>query len=434
MITQTHWKKRIAAALTGGLLVLNTAAVLAAPVELSLDESIVMALQKNPAIKIADADREKAEWLISEAKGGKMPTLSLAHSDSWGKSEIDNVMTANNQFRNSITLKLPLYTGGRVEASIKQAKINLKVTDLGVDKSKQQVQLDATTGYFTILQTMNSVKVTQESVDQMIAHLKNVQAQYSVGTVAKSDVLRSEVELANNQQNLIKAQNSYELAVSNLNNIVGLPLDTEIKVKDELKHEKYQLSLEDSIQYAMLHRPEAIQADYAIDAARQGVKAAESGRLPTIDASAATGWSDTKFPGTENNNRSIGLSATWNAFDSGVTHAKIKQADSAVTKAAEQAKQTKDAVQLEVRQAYLNMNEADKRIATTQVAVEKAEEDFKIAGVRYGAGVGTNIDVIDAQVALTQAKNNYIQAMYDYNTSKAKLDKAMGMPVLGESK
>ena len=327
-----------------------------------------------------------------------------------------------------------MYTGGRVEAAIKQAQINFKVNDLGVDKSKQQVQLDATTGYFTILQTINSLKVSQESVDQMLAHLKNVQAQYSVGTVAKSDVLRSEVELANNQQSLIKAQNNYDLAVSRLNNIIGLPLDTEVKLKDELKHNRYELSLDDAIQYAMIHRPEAIQAHYAIDAAKQGVKAAESGKLPTVDASATTGWSDTKFPGVENNSNSIGISASWNVFDSGVTHARIKQADSAVVKAAIQAQQTKDTVQLEVRQAYLNMNEADKRISATYVAVEKAEEDFKIGGVRYGAGVGTNLDVIDTQVALTQAKNNYIQAMYDYNTSKANLDKAMGMTVLGENR
>ena len=426
MITSNHWKKHLAAALTGGFLMLNTAAVFAAPVELSLHESIVMALQNNPAIKIADADKEKAEWGIREAKGGKMPTLSLNHSDSWSD--------ANDRFNSNATLRLPLYTGGRAEAAIKQAQINFKVNNLGVDKSKQQVQLDATTGYFTILQTINSLKVSQESVDQMLAHLKNVQAQYSVGTVAKSDVLRSEVELANNQQNLIKAQNNYDLAVSRLNNIIGLPLDTEVKLKDELKHNRYELSLDDAIQYAMIHRPEAIQADYAIDAAKQGVKAAESGKLPTVDASATTGWSDTKFPGMENNSNSIGISASWNVFDSGVTHARIKQADSAVAKAAIQAQQTKDTVQLEVRQAYLNMNEADKRISATYVAVEKAEEDFKIGGVRYGAGVGTNLDVIDTQVALTQAKNNYIQAMYDYNTSKANLDKAMGMAVLGENR
>lgn len=428
MIKQAHWKKRLAVVLSGGFLVLNTAAVFAAPVELSLEDSIMMALQNNPAIKMADADREKAEWSISEAKGGKMPTLSLTHSDKRAKTSAG----IGDSFANSINLSLPLYTGGKAEAGIEQAKLNFKVSDLGVEKSKQQVKLDATTGYFTILQSINALKVSQESVDMMVAHLKNVQAQYGVGVVAKSDVLRSEVELANYQQKQIIAQNGYDLAVSKFNNVLGLPLDTEVKVKDELKHEKYELSLDDSIKYATIHRPEAIQADYSIDAAKQGIKVAQSGKLPTVGASATTGWSDTEFPGTDNNTWSVGLNATWTPFDSGVTNAKIKQADSTVAKAVQQAKQTKDSIQLEVRQAYFNMNEAEKRIATTQVAVEKAEEDFKISGVRYSAGVGTNLDVIDAQVALTQAKNNYIQAMYDYNTSKANLDKAMGIAVIGK--
>ena len=98
------------------------------------------------------------------------------------------------------------------------------------------------------------------------------------------------------------------------------------------------------------------------------------------------------------------------------------RAEAAVMKTMEQEQQKKDAIQLEVRQAYLNMREAEKRIQTNQVSVEKAEEDFKIAQVRYSAGVGTNLDVIDAQVALTSARTNYIVSLYDYNTSKASLD------------
>lgn len=427
MKKETHWKKRLTMALTSGFLVLNTAIALAAPVELSLDESIAMALQNNPAIKMADADRESAHWAVKEAKGAKMPTIGLTHTDTRSKSTPTAI--AGNSFSNSLALTLPLYTGGKAEAGIEKAQLNLKVNDLAVDKSKQQIKLNATNGYYTILQTINALKVSQESVDMMDAHLKNVQAQYAVGVVAKSDVLRSEVELANYQQKLIVAQNNFDIAISNFNNIVGLPLETEVKVKDELQHGKYQLTLDESIAYAMVHRPENIQADYAVAIAKENVKVAKSGHLPTLSASAAKGWKDTTFPGTEENNWSVGLTASWNVFDSGVTNSKIKQSDAAVIKALEQSKQTKDSVQLEVRQAYLNMNEAEKRIETTQVAVAKAEEDFKISGVRYSAGVGTNIDVIDAQVALTQAKNNYIQAMYDYNTSKANLEKAMGIPV-----
>jgi outer membrane protein TolC len=121
------------------------------------------------------------------------------------------------------------------------------------------------------------------------------------------------------------------------------------------------------------------------------------------------------------------LAVSLNVFDSGLTRAKINEAQMDVDKAREQARQTKDGIALEVRQAYLNMKEAEKRIDTSGVAVTKAEEDFKIAQIRYSAGVGTNLDVIDAQVALTQAKTNYVQSLYDYNTSRANLNKAMGI-------
>jgi outer membrane protein len=425
MMKQTHWKRQLMAALTGGFLVLHTVSAFAAPIELSLEESIARALQNNPAIKIADASRQEAEYEIKIAKGDKLPKLIMTHSDS----RVNKVSSTYNSFENQIALKMNVYTGGQVEGAIEKAKLGLKVADLDVEQSKQQIKLDATNGYFTILQTRNTVKVDQESVDQMAAHLKNVEAQYNVGTVAKSDVLRSQVELANNQQVLTKAQNAYEIAVSNLNNVMGLPLNTEIQIKDELVHEPYNLSLEDSIAYAMNNRPEAIQADHNIDIAKQSVKIAKGGKLPTVSASAAKNWEDDNFPGSDNNGWSVGLAATWTPFDSGVTNAKIKQSNSAVEKSLQTAKQTKDAVQLEVRQAYLNMVEAEKRISTSQVTVEQADEDFKIAQVRYSAGVGTNTDVIDAQVALTQAKNNYIQAMYDFNTSKANLTKAMGVPV-----
>lgn len=426
MIKQTHWKKRLAAALTGGFLVLNTISVFAAPMELSLEDSIATALQNNPAIKIADASREAAEFDINIAKGGHLPKLSLTHSDT----RSNNTTTGTtNSFSNSVGLNMNLYSGGKVEGNIEKAKLGLKVADLDVEKSKQQIKLDATKGYFTILQTRNTVKVDQESVDQMEAHLKNVEAQYNVGTVAKSDVLRSQVELANNQQVLTKAQNAYEIAISNLNNVMGLPLDTQIQIKDELVHQPYALSLEESINYAMSNRPEAIQADYSIDAAKQSVKIAKAGRLPTVDANAGKKWKDDNFPGTDNDGWSVGLTATWTPFDSGVTNAGIKKSNSEVEKSLQTAKQTKDSIQLEVRQAYLNMVEAEKRISTSKVTVAQAEEDFKISQVRYSAGVGTNTDVIDAQVSLTQAKNNYIQAMYDFNTSKANLTKAMGVPV-----
>ena len=320
-----------------------------------------------------------------------------------------------------------LYNGGRTNEQINQAKEGALVSDLGVAKTKQQVKLDTTTAYFNVLQAQNIVKVNLETVNNLKTHATIVQEKYKVGVVAKSDVLRSEVELANAEQNQIKAENSYHLAVASLLNIIERTTETEVILKDDFGYEKYAQSLEESLALAQNSRPDIAQAEASIRVAASGVSIAESSKLPTLALSASKGWNDSALP--DNGNWSAGVSASWNIFDAGLTKSKVKQADLSLVKTREQAKQVRDSVALEVRQAYLNMSEAEKRMGTSDVATSKAQEDMIIAQEKYRAGVGTNLDVIDAQLALTQAKTNRIQALYDYNVSKAKLDKAVGNSV-----
>lgn len=437
--------KRATALIVGSMLATAALPGFAAPVELTLDEAIAMALRTNPSIKMSEYDLEKSKWDVKGAKAAKAPSVSLSHNSIRSKSPessalaYDSVAGApvsipipssiGNRYSNSVNLSLPLYTGGKLEGTIEKAQLGNKVADYGLDKTRQQIKLDTTTGYYAILQTRNLVKLSEESLDQLNSHLKNVEAQYAAGTVAKTDVLRSEVEKASAEQSLIRAKNSYELAVSSLNNIIGLPLETEIAVKEDLPYEQYDKTLAECIEVALVNRPDLAQVRASVESAKADIKVAKSGNRPVIAASASEQWSDNDFPGTDNNNWTIGISASYNLFDSGLTRSQIKGAETGLDKATEQLRQAKDAAQLEVRQAYLNMKEAEKRIDTSKVAVTKAEEDFKIAQVRYSAGVGTNLDVIDSQVALTSAKTDYVQALYDYNTSRAKLDKAMGITV-----
>ena len=429
MIRSTLWAGRLASALVGGCLLVNTAFA-ATPLELTLDESIRLALANNPAIKVAEADKEKAVWSVKEAETGEAPSLSLGHTSARGNtSTISSLGNTRNKFSNSVSLSIPLYTGGKVESVVEQAKLANDSATLGIEKAKQQIRLDATSAYYTVLQASNMVKLNQESVDRLNAHLKNVQAQYQVGTVAKTDVLRSEVEVADAEQTLIKAENTYELSIASLNNVIGMPLQTQVNVKDQLKYQQVSLTLDESIKKSQVNRPDLAQAEISVAVAKESINSTEAGYRPTVALNASEGWSDKSFPGTDNNTWSVGVSANWNLFDAGLTNSKVKQQRFNLEKVRQQAQQTKDSVQLEVRQAYLNLKEAEKRIATSQVTVNKAEEDFKIAQVRYTSGVGTNLDVIDSQVALTQAKTNYVQALYDYNTSRAKLEKAIGAKV-----
>jgi len=413
--------------LATGLLVLNTAMVLAAPLEISLADSVALALKNNPSIQMALADQQKALWGIKENEAGKMPTLSLSSGYSFAPSSSDfGSSSTNDNFNNSLKLNWPLYTGGRVEGQIDQAKLSADIADLGVAKAQQQLKLDTTTAYYNVLQGRNVVKVNQETVNNLAEHLKNVQAQYQVGTIAKLDVLRSEVELANAEQNLTKAQNTYDVAVASFNNVTGMPLDSQHIMKDDLTYVKYDLSLEDSIKVSRQKRPEIAQSQDNLDIATTGIKIADSGRLPTVAFSANEGLNGSTFPG-QNNNWSVGVSASWNIFDAGVTNAKVQAAKANEDKVKAADKQTKEAIELEVRQAYLGMKEAEARMATSQVAVSQGEEGLKASQAKYYAGAGTNMDVIDAQMALTQANTNAIQASYDYNVNKAKLEKANGL-------
>ena len=274
------------------------------------------------------------------------------------------------------------------------------------------------------------IKVQQESVNTLQEHLDNVNAQYRVGTVAKSDVLASQVQLANAQQALVTAQNNYDVAVSSLNNIIGLPTDTVLDIRDELKNTKYDLSLEDCTTYALANRADGAAAYYGVKQAEAGINSAKAGNYPTVNAQANKAIADeTAFGDDRNELWTAGISASWNIFDNGVTSAKVKSAEASLLQAQEKSKQQDDTIRLDVRTAYLNLKAAAKNIQTTATAVEQAKEDYKIAQVRYSAGVGTNLDVMDASEKLTSAQTNYYTALYDYNTSKASLDKAMGLPI-----
>lgn len=414
--------KNKAAYITAGLIFLQHTLSFAAPMELSLQDTITHALKNNPSIHIASEDKKRSEFMVDETKAGKKPTVSLGSSYTYqGNSDQDK-----DSFSNSLRMNWQLYSGGRTEAKIEQAQLGVRNADLNVEKTKQQLILNATTNYFNVLEAKNMVRVNEENVDNLKAHLHIVQAKYQEGVVAKSEVLRAEVEVANAEQNLIKAQNQYDVAVSDLLTTMNMDGDTEIALQGDLTYQADTRTLQEAIALAKQNRPEAIQAQISVESAQKSVEIAQSNKRPSVSLSASTGWNDRLLP-TDDTNWSVGASASWNIFDAGVTKSQVNQAESSLNKARLELEQTVDSIEQEVRQSYLNMKEAEKRLQTTEVTVNKAKEDLYIAQETYKAGVATNLDVFDAQLALTQAKTNHVQALYDYNVNKAKLDKAMGV-------
>lgn len=439
----SYKKAKNVLALTAALSVLCSQSVFAATLELDLEETIQRALLTNPSVKIAEYNRKAAKADYSAAKGARGISISLSHESGRGGYADNHILRdaagrilsndkqIGNTHSNSITASLPIFTGGELQGQIGQAKANYRSMLSAEEQAYNEMKETATTGYFNMLNATNMKALRQESVDRLQAHLDNVIAQYNVGIVARADVLRSEVELANAQQNYITASNEYDVAEATLNNIIGTPLGTTLLLKDRLQYEPYENDMAYCLAYSEQHRPELKQAEYAIDSAEAALVVARSGHMPKVYANASNNWggNGSDWPGDDDENWSVGVTASMNVFDSGVTWSKIHAAQENLAKAKESQRQIKDNVELEVRTDYLNLREAEKRITTTQVAVASAEEDYHIAVVRYQAGVGTNIDVMDAQEALTQAKTNYYQALYNYNTSKAALNTSMGVGV-----
>lgn len=405
-------------------------------VELNLDDAMQRAFQTNPTVSIAQYELDSARASYNAARQSRGVSISANHTTQRGGYDdaheaAPGIWTKGigNNHANSLTASLPIFTGGKLSGTIKQAKANYQYNEVGVQRTYNEMRSTVTNGYFTMLQADNMQKLSAESVTRLEDHLKNVQAQYDVGVVAKVDVLRSQVELANAKQTLIQAENSYQVAEANMNKIVGLPMDTNLKLDNLLVYNAYDKNMDDCLAYAAEHRPELMQAKYGVDAAKGALMVARSGHMPQVAASATQQWSDSNWPGDEDGKWGVGVNVSLNVFDTGVTLSKIHGAEADLKKAQETYRDTVDSVNLDVRSNYLGLREAEKRISTTKLAVEQADEDYRIAQLRYMSGVGTNTDVLDAQVALTQAKTNYTQALYDYNTSKTALETSIGVPM-----
>lgn len=396
-------------------------------VDLTLPKTVQMALDYNRDIKVAHYALNSSDFDIAIAKAGKMPQVGYTWSGSRGKSQGG---TIKNNFGNSFSVSIPLYTGGLVENEIANAKLGKTNAQEEMLRVQQATKYSAVEGYYALLAYQELRDVYHEAVDNLQGHLDNVTAQYNVGTKAKVDVLSSNVSLANSKTTAVTADNNVAIAESNLNNILGLPLQTKLNLADhQLPFDTYDISLQEAIDYAMKYRPEVLQAAVAVQEAENSIGIAQAGNRPTVSVGAGRGWSDDDFPGIDDHNWSVSGGVSWSLWDGGATNAKIKKARETLLSARETEQKARESVQLEVKQAYLNIRSAAQRVEETTAVVDQAKENYRIQNIRYQAGVGINLDVLDAQLSLNEAQVNHIQALYDYNVGIAKLEQAMGVDV-----
>ena len=388
---------------------------------LTIEQAVNIALENHLDIKIAANEEKASAYSLQSAKGSKGLSLS-ASNNIYFKKPGGSASSSNSD----LILSLPLYSGGKTEGNIKIAETDMAIAERNSAKAKLDVKSNTISYYLNVIKTHQAQLVAQETVDNYQLHLKNVQEQYSVENIAKSDVLRSEVELADAQQTLLQAENAYVVAVNTLKKQLRWKEAEELELVEEFQYEPFPMSMEDSVAYAKTHNPELERYRLAVHSAEQSVVVAKADRKPEVSLTSGVGWSDVSI-GKNSEDTYIGLTTSWNLFDSQVTKSNVEKAKVAADNARLELETQEDSVELATKEYYLNMKEAEKRRDTAQLSISKAKEDYLIAAAKYRVGEGVILDIIDSQLALTTAQNNYIEAQYAYADYKVKLENVIGM-------
>ena len=410
---------------------------------LTLDDCIRLALRQNPFYLSEKAKEEDAGYRVKEAISNFFPSLNAQATDVLDKKvftvqfpamfgmpaqQFKFDFTRNYQF--TLSFAVPLFTGGRLISGLKQANLNLAATQETIRQSRQETVFNVKKAFYGYLLAKKFVDVSEEALGLAEKHLKNVKNLYDVGMASKFDLLRSQVQAANLRPQLIRAKNGLSLAELGLKNLLGLDLNQAVDIKGELSYQAFEANLDANVGQALASRPELIQLNYQKQMAAEMLKMAMAARIPTLAVGGAYNyWSN--FLNLKKDNwesyYSINLVLSIPIFNGFSNSAKVGETKAMIKQLEYSQKGLMDVVKLEVQQAILNLQQAKESILSQEKNVEEAQEAVRIAELNYSEGLATNLDVSAAQMALSQAKTNYSQALYDYVTGLAQLEKAMGV-------
>ena len=396
--------------------------------EINIERALDLAAANNNRIKIAESDVLLAEEARRQAHKANGVTVRVTHNSSYTDYQGEAYLQSYGEsYSNSVVASYPLYTGGIVGNTIKRAESDYKSQNEALRKSHQDLKLDVIRGLYTVLQAEDTTYQAEEAAKRLAAHVENVRIQYENGRVGKADLLRSEVELSNANQNRIHALSGLDTAIKQLNSLIGMPLDTELRINEKMTYKKFVHTLEECTALAKQVHPSLAMAFFAVESAEAGVRVAKGERLPQASLSAAQNFgSASEWPGVKADTFSVGLSVEYTVMDAGAGASKVSSAKEAVRRARYNYEQVLEGVLLAVNSDYNSIVEAAQRVEESASAISKAQEAYDIAVNRYNEGVGTNIDVVDFQNALTQANSNHTQALCDYNIALVRIENSIG--------
>ena len=394
---------------------------------LDLRRCIDIALIKHPNIQAAISTIAAGESRVGQARSGYYPQLH----GSAGYSRTDPTSTsviskgsAYNLYSSSISLNQKLYDFGKTATQVKIQEFNRDSSRWDFDDVLIQLIFGVKQAYYGLLQARYNRDVAREVVGQFQQHLDQAKAFFEVGTKPKFDVTKADVDLSGAKLNLLRAENAFRLGVVALNNAMGMPEAPEYEIPDFVPSLNKKVDLEEATRKAYDHRPDLMAIAMKKKSLEQSIELARKGYYPDISGNANYGWGGSEFPWDRGWN--VGAQLNVPLFEGFSTKYQVEEARANLDVLAANEAFLRQTIYQEVKQAWLNIDDAADRIVTAELAVRQANENLDLANGRYASEVGSPIEVTDALVAVSNAKTAFISAWSDYRLAEASLEKAIG--------
>jgi outer membrane protein TolC len=400
---------------------------------ITLAQALELARRNSRELQVSLLTLDQRRAAVQEAQAALLPTLGLSSTLSRGQSA-GNQLSAQLQnttdspttsFSGQAQLSYNIYTSGSRQASISQAEEQQRLQELDVERLSEQIRLDVSTDYYNLQQTDEQVRINQSAVTNSAASLRDAQALERAGVGTRFDVLQSQVNLANSQQNLTNGRSQQEIARRQLATRLNLPQAVNISAADPVRLAGlWNETLENSIVQAYQNRPELQQQLVQRNISEQQRRSALSGLGPQVSLVATYDILDQfKDNVSLTDGYSVGVRASLNLYDGGAARARAAQAKANIAIAETQFASQRDQVRFQVEQAFFQQQSSLENVQTSNTALGQATESLRLARLRFQAGVGTQTDVINAENALTQAEGNRVTAILSYNRALANLQR-----------
>lgn len=397
----------------------------------TVDDCVKIALENNPRIMSQMMSKDIYQNKIAQAWANYFPTLNLGVSYSRNDMMVTNFRFPMQQYNlyntPNVGFDWLLFDFGKTSAQAGVARKTYEAAGDTLQENINDIICQVKTAYYNLLFAMQQVNVYEDTVMNYEVHLKQAQAYYDIGTKAKIDVSTAKYNLDNAQLSLIQAKNTVKTAFANLNNAMGVPEFSDYNISERLDSKKYEVQFEDVLNKSYEQRPELLAAKKKMEGSKILIKASKYAFLPDLRGVGNFSQGG-KTPDTDYGYQ-IGAQLSYTGTNLYLLKKQLDEAKLTYKKDQADYETARQNVYLQVKQAYINLMNAQESVPVARSSMMVAKEQYELASGRYKVGMGDAIELKDAETTYRNSQLSYYNTLMQYNIAAANLEKVVGAPI-----